>query len=739
MSAPKRSNNLAARMGRWSAHHRKIAVFGWLGGVAVAFAIGNLVGTKNIDTDRAGPGESGRMMRILDDDFKQPAGETILVQNKQLTVDDAAFKAAVADVVRGVSSVPVVTNLRSPLDDRYLGQIAPDRHAAIVEFDVRGDSKKAKDKIGPVLDKVETLATAHPAFFIGEFGDASSEKQIDDAFVKDLDKAGYLSLPLTLGILVVAFGALVAAGIPLLLALTAVLGTLGLLALPSQLLPVDQSIFAIVLLIGLAVGVDYSLFYIKREREERAAGRSEEAALEAAAATSGRAVLISGFTVMAAMAGMFLTGDKTFSSFALATMMVVAVAVLGSLTVLPALLSKLGDNVDRLRVPFLGRASRGSEGGRFWGAIVERVLRRPVVSIVVAGGFLLALAIPAIQMHTAIPGPETFSQSIPVMKTYNRLQNVFPGDSIPAEVVVRAPNVRDPQVADALGTIEWRALETHLMFEPITTFINKEGTVARVSIPVAGAGTDDKSYAALAALRNEIVPQTVGRLPEVEAGVAGSTALSKDFNDQMKGAAPYVFAFVLALAFVLLLVAFRSIVIAAKAIVLNLLSVAAAYGVLVLVFQHGWGKGLLGFDYTGGIISWLPIFLFVILFGLSMDYHVFILSRIRERYDHGESTEDAIAHGIKTTAGVVTSAAIVMVGVFGIFAVLSMFFFKQFGVGLAVAVLLDATIVRAVLLPASMKLLGDWNWYLPKWLEWLPKLEHEEGVPEVPALRPSGR
>jgi uncharacterized membrane protein YdfJ with MMPL/SSD domain len=738
--AAQRPNNLAARMGRWSAHHRKLAIFGWLGFVVVAFAIGNVVGTKNIDQDRSGPGESGRMMRILDDDFKTPASETILVEHEKLTTDDAGFKATLADVVRRVRSEPAVTNVRSPLDDRYPGQIAPDRHAAIVEFDIRGDSKKAKDKIGPVLDRVENLQTAHPGYFVGEFGDASSEKQIDDAFVKDLDKAGYLSLPLTLGILVLAFGALVAAGIPVLLALTAVMATLGLLSLPSQLLPVDQSIFAIILLIGLAVGVDYSLFYLKREREERAAGRSEEAALEAAAATSGRAVLISGFTVMAAMAGMFLTGDKTFSSFALATMMVVAVAVLGSLTVLPALLSKLGDNVDRLRVPLIGRFTNRREGGRLWSAIVDRVLRYPVISLALAGGFLLALAVPTLQMHTAIPGPETFSQSIPVMKTYNRLQKVFPGDQIPAEVVVKAPNVRDPKVADAMGTIEWRALETHLMYEPITTFVNREGTVARLSVPVAGKGTDDKSYAALAKLREEIVPQTVGRLPDVEAGVAGTTALSKDFNDQMKSAAPYVFAFVLALAFMLLLLAFRSIVIAAKAIILNLLSVAAAYGVLVLVFQYGWGKGLLGFDYTGGIISWLPIFLFVILFGLSMDYHVFILSRVRERYDHGESTEAAISHGIKTTAGVVTSAALVMVGVFGIFGTLSMIFFKQFGVGLAVAVLLDATIVRAVLLPASMKLLGDWNWYLPKWLEWLPQLERERGpVPETPALRPSGR
>ena len=475
------------------------------------------------------------------------------------------------------------------------------------------------------------------------------------------------------------------------------------------------------------------MFYLKREREERAAGRSEEAALEAAAATSGRSVLISGLTVIIAMSGMFLAGIQGMSAFAVGTILVVAVAMLGSLTVLPATLSWLGDRVDRGRVPFISRLRRDDGEGRIWGAILTAVLRRPVVSAVLAAGLLLALAVPALQLRTVQPGIETYPQSLPSIQTYNRIQAAFPGSEIPAGVVVKAADVTAPQVQEAIGQLEWRALDSGQMHEPITVDVNKAGTIATIEVPVDGKGTDAASEAALATLRDDVVPATVGGLPNAEVGVTGATAQSKDFNDKLSSVAPLVFGFVLLLAFGLMLFAFRSLVIAFKAIVLNLLSIAAAYGVMVLVFQHGWGKGFLGFESTAGIDAFLPIFMFVILFGLSMDYHVFIISRIREAYDRGMSTDQAISHGIKTTAGVVTSAAIVMVCVFAVFATLSMLIFKQFGVGLAAAILIDATIVRAVLLPATMKLLGDWNWYLPRWLEWLPDLKHEGSAEPVKA------
>jgi RND superfamily putative drug exporter len=712
-------------MGRWSATHWKTATFGWLAFVFVAFALGAAVGTKNVDQNAPGPGESGRMDRILDDGFKQPAGENVLIQSHTHRAGDPAFEAATADVVARVSKIADVRNVRR-------GEIAKNRRAALVEFDIRGDKDKAVDKIGPVIAAVAAAQRAHPGFVIGEFGDASAQKGVQTAYLDDLAKAGELSLPITLTILVLTFGALVAAGIPLLLALTAVFATMGLIALPSSVLPVALEAQAMVLLIGLAVGVDYSMFYLKRWRQERAAGRSERVALEVAAATSGRSVLISGLTVMVSMAGMFLTGDQTFASLGFATILVVAVAVLGSLTVLPALLSRLGDKVDRLRVPIVGRRSDDGES-RFWGAIVDRVLRRPALSAAVAAAFLLALAAPALGLRLAPQGIESFPQSLEVIKTYKRMQQAFPGKAMPAQVVVKASSVQTPAMQTAIAQLERRAVASGHMYQPITVDVNKAGTVANITVPIAGNGTDAASKDAIRVLRHTIVPQTVGAVPHTEAGVTGLTASWQDTAAERKSNMPPVIAFVLLLAFALMLVAFRSIVIAVKAILLNLLSVAAAYGVLVLVFQHGIGKGLLGVSSADGIENVVPLLLFVILFGLSMDYHVFIISRIRETFDRGAKTDDAVAHGIKSTAGVVTSAAIVMVFVFAIFGALSMPFFKQFGVGLAAAILIDATIVRAVLLPATMKLLGDWNWYLPKWLEWLPHFDHGElGVIDEP-------
>ena len=547
MSSAVQARNLAARIGRWSASHWKTATFGWLACVIVAVQLGGAIGTKTINPNTSGPGESGRMDKILNTGFKQPAGESVLIQSRSLRATDPAFKAAVHDVVAGVSAVPIVKNVRSPL--AAPGQISKDGHSALVKFELRGDRDKAADKVEPVLTKVAGAQRANPRLFIGEFGDASSVHAVNQAFAKDLKKSGLISLPLTLLILVVAFGALVAAGIPLLLALTAVFATFGLIALPSHLLPVAQETGAMVLLIGLAVGVDYSMFYLKREREERAAGRSASAALEAAAATSGRSVLVSGLTVMAAMAGMFLTGDATFASFGLATMTVVAVAMLGSLTVLPALLSKLGDRVDRVRVPFVGRLGRRGGEGRVWGSIVDRVLRRPLLSAIAAGGLLLALAAPVLQLRMATPGTDTFPRSLSVVKAYDRMQQAFPGAALPATVVVKAPSVNSPASREAIARLEQRAIASGRMHEPITVETNNSGTVAAISVPIEGNGSNAASKASLAALRGEIVPQTVGSLPRAEAGVTGLTAQWQDSTDHMTSKLPIVFGFVLALAF----------------------------------------------------------------------------------------------------------------------------------------------------------------------------------------------
>jgi uncharacterized membrane protein YdfJ with MMPL/SSD domain len=487
-----------------------------------------------------------------------------------------------------------------------------------------------------------------------------------------------------------------------------------------------------ILLIGLAVGVDYSLFYLRREREERAAGRSNEAALQAAAATSGRAVLISGLTVMIAMAGLYLSGISSIAGYATGTILVVAVSMLGSLTVLPAVLSLLGDRVEKGRIPFHGRLKRRMAAFGLWSRIIDRVMRRPLVAALISGGLLVALAVPALGLHTTLSGNESLPRDVKVVQTYDRIQAEFPSQSSPAVVALKAADVTTAPVKAAIARLDAKAVAHKDLFAGRSHVeVSDDKTVAVLALPMAGKGTDAASDKALDALRGEIVPRTVGAVPGVQAEVTGETAAIRDFNDALSSHILYVFAFVMFAAFMLLLVTFRSLVIPIKAILLNLLSVGAAYGLLVLVFQKGLGESLLGFKSNGGIEAWLPVFLFVILFGLSMDYHVFIISRIREAFDRGMSTGDAVSHGIKSTAGTVTSAAVVMVGVFAMFATMSDLGMKELGVGLAAAVLIDATIVRGVLLPASMKLLGRWNWWLPRSLGWLPQIAREPEV--VPA------
>jgi RND superfamily putative drug exporter len=726
MTKPK---GLAARAGRWSAQHRKTAIFGWLAFVIVAFMVGNAVGTKKVEQTL--PGESGRAQKIQEDNFpqakKNAAEEIVLIQSKTLKTTDAEYRAVVKDVEKRIAAQPHVRKIQSPYTKGYEGLISPDRHAVKVGFEIDGDTTTWADRVQPTLAATKAAQAAHPEFRIAEFGDASIEDELGAVFDSDLQKAESLSLPVTLGILLLAFGALVAAGLPLLLGLTSVAGAMGLVAAVSQLVPVSDSTSNVVLLVGLAVGVDYSLFYIRREREERKAGRDKEAALNAAAATSGRTVLVSGLTVMVAMAGLYFAGDPEFAGLATGSIIVVAIAMLGSLTVLPAMLSKVGDGIDRGRIPFLGRRMQRRTHSRVWSAVLRPVMRRPLVAAVLATGVLVALSVPALGMHTAASGIEQLPQT-PIMKTLAQVQKAFPGGEAPEQVVIAAKDVTTPEVKGAIADLKARAAHTDGINAGVTVQYSANHHVAVVELPIEGKGNDAKSYAALANIREALVPATVGKLKGAEVVVGGNAAQSKDYNDLVKGAAPMVFAFVLTLAFLLLTVTFRSIVVPIKAILLNLLSVGASYGVLTLVFQHGWLHSLLGFETPGFVVAWLPLFLFVILFGLSMDYHVYILSRVREGYDKGMRTEDAVEHGIKQTAGVVTSAAFVMVGVFAIFGTLSIIDFKMLGIGLAVAIFIDATIVRAVLLPATMKLLGDRNWYLPRKLGWLPEIRHEGSV-----------
>ena len=717
--------NVAARAAAWSGRHRKKAIWGWLGFVLVVFALGNAMGTTNIaDVDQFS-GESGRAEKALDRAGLRPVEEVVFVRSEKLTVKDPEFRAAVQDVTSRLSRVEHVANVRSPLTGD--SDVSADGHAALIAFEIAGDSVEATDRVDPTLAAVAAVQAKHPAFEVEQFGGASGNKAINETITEDLKKAGELSLPLTLIILTITFGSLVAAGLPLLIGITSVMAALGLVALASVVLPADANLPAVILLIGLAVGVDYSLFYLRREREERAGGKTERGALETAAATSGRAVLISGVTVIVAMAGMFISGDAAFISFAEGAILVVAIAVFASLTVLPAMLSWLGDRVERGRIPVIGRRRRPAGQSRFWTALTERVMRRPAIAALLAGGLLLLLAVPALQMKSVTSGVEELPQDIPVIQTYNKVQDVFPSEGVAAVVVVEADDVRAGPAAAGIAAMTDRVGRSDAFREGSEVVYSRDGTVAKITVPTKGTGTDAAATNAVDELRDDIIPATVGRSAGTTVNVSGDAASSADFASQLNSRLPLIFAFVFGLAFVLLLLTFRSIVIPITAIVLNLLSVGAAYGVLVLVFQDGHGESLLGFTSNGGVANWLPLFLFVVLFGLSMDYHVFILSRIRELYDRGMSNDEAVKQGIATTAGTVTSAAIVMVGVFSVFVTLTFIDFKEMGLGLAAAVLIDATVIRGVLLPASMKLLGDRNWYLPTWLEWLPHVGSEGG------------
>jgi uncharacterized membrane protein YdfJ with MMPL/SSD domain len=739
------SLNLAGRAGRWSANNWKKAFFGWLLFVVAAVMIGNAVGTNKLADSDAGDGESGRAQKILGHaDFKQPATESVLIQNAKLTANDPQFEAVINDVARRISKTAGVTNVRSPLSNgpSSKGQISEDAHSAVVRFDIKGKPEDAEDHVEPALATTAAVQKAHQGFIVEEFGDASANKALSDTLGKDFEKAEKLAVPTTLIILIFAFGALVAAGLPVLLAFSGVLAAFGLSALVSHGVAASDATQSVILLVGMAVGVDYSLFYLKRDREERQRGQDPHSALLRTARTSGQAVLISGVTVLIAVAGMMVVGDPTFRSIGIGTMLVVAVAIAGSLSVLPALMHRLGSKVDKGRIPFLHKVGANTGESRLWGAILRPVMRRPAISVALGASALVALTIPALTgLNTKFPSITDLPPSIPIVKTFDRVEKAFPGSPVPIVVAVKAPDVTAPAVQQGVANMRDAGLATGQFAQPADIAVNPSHTVVRFTMPIATENSRSAlAYAALKDMRNRIIPETIGKVPDVEVAVTGETAGNRDFNDLMRTHMPLVFAFVLGLAFVLLLMTFRSIVVPIKAIVLNMLSVGASYGILVLTFQHRWAEGILDFKSNGGIASWLPLFLFVLLFGLSMDYHVFILSRIKELVDRGMSTEEAVERGIRTTAGTVTSAAIVMVAVFAIFASLSQIDIKQMGVGLAVAILLDATIIRGVLLPATMKLLGDWNWYLPTWLEWVPNLSSEaaeiadEKAPEAPPV-----
>jgi RND superfamily putative drug exporter len=715
------------RIAGWSVRHRKTAVFGWLALVAVLFVAAQALGSKNLPS--YDPGQAGQAERALHQaapDYYGSAPEEVLIQARatgRTFARDASLRQAVRQVVTALAGLPAsAAQIQSPLTGSAAHSggrslVSVNGRSALVTFVVPGRTSDQDQAVAADQRAVAAVQARHPDLLVAETGDASITRAIDNSL--DFRQAEVTSIPITLILLLVVFGALVAAGIPILLAVSAVIAALAVVTISSHWLPAGSSTAEVVLIVGMAVGVDYSLFYLRREREERAKGRSFPEALRIAAGTSGRSILVSGLTVMIAMAGLFLTGIDQFSGIAIGTIAVVGIAVAGSLTVIPALLSWLGPRADWGRIPFLGRGRAAARPSRLWAALVRRVVAHPAIWGVTATVALLALAAPALGMRLGEPAVDV-PPGQAVVATTAAIQRAFPQTPSPAEVVVTGPGATGPRVLAAVAALQGRAAAAKgageaggPIREPVTATAVGGGALV-IDVPLAGRGADSVSDQALATLRNQILPATLGRVPGVSYAVTGETASEYDFTHQLHDRTPVVLAVVAGLAFVLLLIAFRSVGISLVSILLNLLSVGAAYGLITLIFQDGRLQGLLGYTSFGGIISWVPLFMFVFLFGISMDYHVFILSRIRELWSRGSSVHDAVVGGIASSAGVVTSAALIMVAVFSTFATLSLIDLKILGIGTAAAVLIDATVVRGILVPAALALLGDRAWHRPR-------------------------
>jgi RND superfamily putative drug exporter len=696
----------------WSARHRKTAVFGWLLLVAAIFIGGQALGARNLPAYDAG--QSGQAERTLQQVTPGQYGsyaENVLIQattRGATFATDPAMRQAAAQVAASLGALPkYATEIKTPLSAGNQALVSAGGRSALVTFSVPGNVSSVDQAATTLQHAVAGVQAKHPDLRIAESGDASIGQAIDSSL--NFSKAEATSVPITLILLLIVFGALVAAGIPVLLAVTALTASIGVLTIVSHWLPVGSSTFEVVVIIGMAVGVDYSLFYLRREREERAAGRSFPAALRIAAHTSGRTIVVSGLTVMATMAGLFFVGGGPFSGIALGTIAVVGIAVAGSLTVLPALLAWLGPKADAGRIPFLGRRQAAARPSRLWAALARQVVARPVIWGGAAAIALLALAAPALGLRLGAPAVDA-PKGAAVVTTMDAIHRAFPQAPAPAEVVVTGQDVTGPKVAAAVGALRSRAASGGAIHAPVTESVLGGGRALLVGVPLAGNGTNSASDNALVTLRDTILPDTLGKVPGVSYAVTGDTAGLYDDIHELHANLPEVLGFVAVLAFVLLLAAFRSVTVPLVSIALNLLSVGAAYGLVTLIFQDGRLQGPLDYTAFGGIIYWVPLMMFVFLFGISMDYHVFILSRIRELWARGSAPKDAIVGGIASSAGVVTSAALIMVAVFSIFATLPLIDLKILGIGTAAAVLIDATIVRGILVPAALALLGDRAW-----------------------------
>jgi uncharacterized membrane protein YdfJ with MMPL/SSD domain len=695
---------VTARAAGASARRPKTVILLWLVLVVGLIAAGTMAGTKSLSDAESGVGDSARAdQQLVDAGLSDPAVESVLIRSG----DRATTAKVTADVVRRTSKLPDTARVRGPKQVPALSTAGG--RTTLVQVTLRGDPADAGDHVDGLAAAVKAARAAHPDATLQVAGPGTVDKVINKIVEEDLRKAELISLPITLVILLVAFGALVAASIPLLLGVTSVAGAIGGLGLISQFAPLGDAATSLVVLIGLAVGVDYSLFYIRREREERKRGLGPQAALNATAATVGRAVAVSGLTVIVALAGLLVTGMPVFTSMALGTMLVVAIAIVGSLTVLPAVLALLGDRIDRGRLPgarrrIARRSARPHRPGP-WERIAGAVTRRPGAALLTTACILGALAVPALQLNTS-DSANSLPKHEPVMVAQRAIESAFPGAPDNAELVVRAHGLRSSQSREGLAGLGRRAQKVTGGRGDVAVRIARDGRTALVSVPMPDRG-DDGNAVTVDALRSEIAPTAREVAPGASMLVTGDAAGGLDVTERFNTTTPIVIAFVLVLALVLLLATFRSLPLALGVLGLNLLSVCATYGVLTAIFQHTWAEKILDFTSNGTVTDWVPLNAFVILFGLSMDYTILVLERIREARADGRSPREAATEGVGSTARTVTSAAVVMVAIFAIFPTLPLIEMKMLGVALAAGVLIDATIVRGIALPAVVTLLGE--------------------------------
>jgi RND superfamily putative drug exporter len=689
------------RIARYSATHPWRAVALWLVFVAACIAVGGALGTNELSDVDAGIGQSGRAAHwVHDANLDGRDTENVLITARTGRFQPAAAHDAAAAIAARMARLDDVARVSSPV-------LAKNHSALTVEITL----KKDVDDVKSLLAATKAVQGTFPALRVEEVGSVSMNKAVNDQVASDLSSAAGFSLPVTLLILLVAFGAIIAAGVPVLLALSAVGAATGLSSLVSHILPDSGSTSSMILLMGMAVGVDYSLFYVKRARAERHAGRSKLDAIEIAAETSGHSVLVSGVAVIVSMLGLFVAGDAVFASLAAGSIIVVAVAVLGSLTVLPAVLMLLGKGVDRPRVPVLWRWTMQDREPRLWPALLRPSLTRPGRTLVISVLALGALAVPALGLTVSSDSAKSLPTSIAEKQSYDRLNAAFPNHQTSSRVVVKAPAAEAAAVTARLTTLAGTlAKDPHY----IGRHAVRSSTDGAVHVLDIDAPFDSESAGARTGvheLRSDFVPNAIQGVPHVQWAVGGDAASSIDVDQHESDRLPWVIAFVVVLTMLIMGWVFRSFVIAVITAAVNLLSAGAAFGVLVLVFQHTWAEGLLGFHSTGAVINWIPLFTFAVLFGLSMDYHVFVLAQVREAAASGMSTRDAVRAGLVRSAGTVTSAALVMVSVFAIFASLHMVEMKELGLGLAVAVLVDALVVRVIVLPSLITLLGKRIWW----------------------------